>query len=200
MKSAGEKVELRKGLKQKEKNAKTSTRKGDVPCSTIQHQKNKIKKSICPPFSNFLISTSFSSPFSTLTWFCFPVSFLIWIWLHLRSLILYPSLLFQPPKKPHSLKGIKYAFRSLALEANHICAHEGDVSQCCQLPSVQTLINKEPLLQNLVGFWANPAEHNRIIQHLSPKLHLSPEWSFHHNPDVTHAAPPRFQKGFKALD
>lgn len=45
------------------------------------------------------------------------------------------------------------------------------------LPSVHRLTNKEPLLQNLVGFWANPAEehpYNRIIQHLCPKLHLAP--------------------------
>lgn len=101
------------------------------------------EKSICSPFSNSVISTSFSSPFSTLTWFSCPAWFLIWIWplgeqtvktLHLRSFILcrpYPSLLLQLPKKQHSLKGIKCALSNLALEANHLCAHEGDAFQCC---------------------------------------------------------------------
>lgn len=47
------------------------------------------------------------------------------------------------------------------------------------LPSAERLTNKEPLLQNVVGFGANPAEehpYHRVIQYFCPKLHLSPKW------------------------
>lgn len=187
---------------------KKKLRQGVAPCSTIQHQKNitfntKWKINLSPIFQfsyfHFIFFSLLNPHLIFLPCLLFDLDLTAFrVFDTMQTL---PILPFPASQKATQPEGIKYAFRSLAPEANHICAHEGHASQCCQLPSV--LINKEPLLQNSVGFWENPAEeqpYNRIIQHLSLKLHLSPEWSFHRNLDATHAAPPRFQECFKALD